>query len=56
MQKNDKDLLLGYAFLFRRRFLEFWLDKPEGELHHVDAYKKILSLCDGNGGYLFEYL
>ena len=54
MQRNDKDLLLGYAVLFRQRFLEFRLDKPEGKLHHADAYKKILSLCDGNGGYLFE--
>jgi len=55
-QKNDKDLLLGYAILFRQRFLEFWLDKPKGELHQVDAYQKILSLSDGNGGYLFELL
>jgi len=55
-QECDKDLLLGYAILFRQRFLEFWLNAPKGELHQVDAYQKILSLCDGDGGYLFELI
>ena len=55
-QKSDKALLLGYAILFRQRFLEFWLDKQEGKLHQVDAYQKILSLSDGDGSYLFELL
>jgi len=55
-QKSDKDLLLGYAVLFRQKFLEFWLEQPKGELQHVDAYQKLLFLCDGKGGYLFELL
>ena len=52
VNQNDKDLLLGYSVLFRQRFLEFWLEKPEGELSQCDAYQKLVSLCDGKGGYL----
>ena len=54
--EHHKDLLLGYAILFRQRFLEFWLNNPQGELTHVDAYQKLVSLGDGSGGYLFKLL
>jgi aminoglycoside phosphotransferase (APT) family kinase protein len=52
----DKDLFLGYSILFRQRFLEFWLEEPEGELAVCDAYQKLISLIDGNGGYLADLL
>jgi hypothetical protein len=48
------DLILGYAILFRMRFLEFWLENPEGKLESLDAYIKLLSLANGEGGYLSE--
>lgn len=50
------DLILGYAVLFRMRFLEMWLDNPNGRLDQFDAYIKLLSLADGEGGYLSEIL
>lgn len=50
------DLILGYAFLYRQRFLEFWLENPKGKLEELDAYKKLLSLADGEGGYLSEII
>ena len=50
--QNEKDLFLGYNVLFRQRFLEFWLENPEGELNQCDAYQKLLSFSDGSGGYL----
>jgi len=48
----EKDLLLGYAVLFRQRFLDMWLEAPGGRLNECDAYHKLVSLIDGNGGYL----
>lgn len=56
MLENDysTNLILGYAILFRMRFLEFWLENPEEKLEKLDAYNKLLSLADGKGGYLSE--
>ena len=51
-KQSDKELFMGYNVLFRQRFLEFWLENPEGEIERCDAYQKLLSLTDGNGGYL----
>jgi scyllo-inosamine 4-kinase len=53
---DSTDLILGYAILYRQRFLEFWLENPEGKLENLDAYKKLLSLANGHGGYLSEIL
>lgn len=50
------DLILGYAALFRMRFLELWLEDPEGKLKELDAYNKLLSLANGKGGYLSEII
>ena len=50
----DKDLFVGYNVLFRQRFFEFWLENPQGELAHCDAYQKLLSFCDGSFGYLLK--
>ena len=51
-RQSDRDLFIGYNVLYRQRFLEFWLAKPEGAIEHCDAYQKLLSFCDGNAGYL----
>lgn len=50
------DLILGYAILYRMRFVEMWLENPYGKLEELDAYKKLLSLCNGEDGYLSEYV
>jgi aminoglycoside phosphotransferase (APT) family kinase protein len=50
------DLILGFAILYRQKFLEFWLENPKGELEKLDAYNKLCSLADGNGGYLSEII
>jgi len=50
--QSDKELFLGYHILFRQKFLEFWLADPSGDIKECDAYQKLLSLSDGNGGYL----
>jgi hypothetical protein len=51
-KQSEWDLLMGYNVLFRQRFLEFWLDEPGKDIKQCDAYQKMLSLSDGNGGYL----
>jgi len=51
-EQSSKALFLGYAVLFRQRFLDFWLKDPKGELNACDAYQKLVSLLDGKGGYL----
>ena len=58
MLTNDcsADLILGYAVLFRMRFLEFWLEEQKGKLEEQDAYIKLLSLANGEGGYLSEII
>lgn len=53
---DNTDLILGYAILFRMRFLEFWLKNPKGKLKKLDAYNKLLSLANGDGGYLSEII
>jgi aminoglycoside phosphotransferase (APT) family kinase protein len=58
MLENDysTNLILGYAILFRMRFLEFWFENPEEKLEKLDAYNKLLSLANGKGGYLSEII
>jgi len=57
LTKSDStDLILGYAFLYRQRFLEFWLENPEGNLEEQDSYIKLLSLANGEGGYLSKII
>jgi thiamine kinase-like enzyme len=53
---DSVDLILGYAVLFRMRFLELWLEDPEGKLEELDAYNKLLSLANGKGGYLSDII
>lgn len=55
-KNNSADLILGYAILYRMRFVEMWLENPHGKLEELDAYKKLLSLCNGEDGYLSEYV
>jgi len=55
-EQRDKDLFIGYNILFRQRFFEFWLADPNGSMEMCDAYQKLLSLSDGNGGYLLKIL
>ena len=55
-EQSDKDLFLGYSVLFRQRFLEFWLDKPQEDIGQCDAYQKLLSFGDGNGGYFAKLI
>ena len=55
-EQCGKDLFLSYNVLFRQRFLEFWLANPEKEIGECDAYQKLLSFCDGGGGYLMGLL
>lgn len=52
----SKDLILGYAILFRMRFLEFWIQNPEGKLEKLDSYIKLLSIANGDGGYLSDII
>ena len=52
--QSDKDLFLGYNILFRQRFLEFWLAGSDDDMKKCDAYQKMLSFSDGNGGYLSD--
>lgn len=56
VDSSSADLILGYAILYRQRFLEFWFENPEGKLEELDAYNKLLSLADGEGGYLSEII
>jgi thiamine kinase-like enzyme len=55
-RQSERDLFMGYNVLFRQRFLEFWLSNPQGEIEHCDAYNKLTSLSNGNGGYLSQLL
>ena len=50
--RTDFDLIVGYSVLFRQKFLEFWLEKPDCELGEADFYIELISLCDGKGGFL----
>ena len=54
--QGDKDLFIGYNILYRQCFLEFWLENPKGEIEQCDAYQKLISLSDGNFGYLSKFL
>jgi hypothetical protein len=38
------------------RFVEMWLENPHGKLEELDGYIKLLSLANGEGGYLSEHL
>jgi len=51
-------LLLGYAILLELWLLETWLAHPEGEgpLETWQPYRMLLSLTDGQGGYLAPLL
>jgi aminoglycoside phosphotransferase (APT) family kinase protein len=55
---GGKDLLIGYAILLELWLLEDWLAHPEGEgpLETWLPYRMLLSLKDGQGGYLAPLL
>jgi len=55
---GGKDLLMGYAILLELWMLEDWLAHPEGEgpLEQWQPYRMLLSLADGQGGYLATFL
>ena len=56
-RQSDRELLLGYSVLFRMRFLGFWLENPESDdIGQSEAWKKLVSLSDGNGGYFRNLL
>lgn len=52
----SSDLILGYAILYRMKFIEFWINDKDDKLEDLDAYIKLCSLADGNGGYLSEVI
>lgn len=52
----SSELILGYAILYRMKFIEFWLNDKDEKLEDLDAYIKLCSLADGNGGYLSEII
>lgn len=52
----SSDLILGYAILYRMKFIEFWLNDKSEKLEDLDAYIKLCSLTDGKGGYLSEII
>jgi scyllo-inosamine 4-kinase len=51
---GGRELLLGYAILIELWLLELWLAHPEGEgpLEQWQPYRRLLSLSDGQAGYL----
>lgn len=51
---GGKDLLSGYAILLEVWMLADWLAHPEGEgpLEQWQPYRRLISLADGQGGYL----
>lgn len=51
---GGKELLLGYAILLELWMLQDWLAHPDGEgpLVQWAPYRRLLSLADGQGGYL----
>jgi scyllo-inosamine 4-kinase len=51
---GGKELLVGYAILLELWKLEDWLAHPEGEspLEQWQPYRMLVSLADGQGGYL----
>jgi aminoglycoside phosphotransferase len=55
---GGQDLLLGYAILLELWQLVDWLAHPEGEgpLEQWQPYRRLVSLTDGNGGYLAPIL
>ncbi len=55
---GGKDLLMGYAVLLELWMLEDWLAHPEGEgpLEQWQPYRMLLSLADGQAGYLAPLL
>jgi aminoglycoside phosphotransferase (APT) family kinase protein len=57
-QPGGADLLLGYAILLEQWHLEDWLAHPDGEgpLEQWEPYRRLLSLADGQGGYLAALL
>jgi len=55
-KQSDKDLFVGYNVLFRQRFFEFWLKNPKGDIEQCDAYQMLLSISNGNNGYLSKLL
>jgi aminoglycoside phosphotransferase len=55
---GGKELLQGYAILLEVWMLEDWLAHPEGEgpVEQWQPYRMLLSLADGQGGYLAPVL
>jgi hypothetical protein len=51
---GTRTLFLGYAILLELWLLIDWLAHPEGEgpLEQWQPYRRLLSLADGQGGYL----
>ncbi len=51
MSASAYDLLFGFSIIFQQRFLEFWLENPEGDISLLEAYQKLLSFTETTGGY-----
>lgn len=49
-------LLYGFDVLFQMRFLDFWLENPEGSISKSEAYVKLVSYTDKHGCYLSKVL
>jgi aminoglycoside phosphotransferase (APT) family kinase protein len=55
-QPHYMDLLFGFAILYDQRFLDFWLENPEGSINQFKPYIKLISFTEKNGGYLSHIL
>lgn len=55
-QSDCIDILFGFAILFNQRFLDFWLENPNGSIVQFEPYIKLISFIEKEGGYLSRIL
>lgn len=53
-QPHCIDLFFGFAILYNQKFLDFWLENPEGSINQFRPYIKLVSFTEKNGGYLSQ--
>lgn len=54
IEQETIDLLSGFAILYNQRFIEFWLESPEGELSSFEPYRRLVSFTNNKRDY-FSY-